>query len=53
MHNATMFYNFYLDFRNIGVIGISFLYGMFVEFIYQKTKYQKTMKLNVLYLIFG
>ena len=37
---ATMFYNFYLDFRNIGVIGISFLYGMFVEFIYQKTKYQ-------------
>ncbi len=24
---------------------------MFVEFIYQKTKYQKTMKLNVLYLI--
>lgn len=50
---STMFYNFYLDFKDIGVIGISFFYGMFMEFVYQKAKYQKTMKENVLYLIFA
>ena len=48
---STMFYNFYLDFREVGVIIISFLYGMFMEKIYMDIKYKRTMKSNTIYLI--
>lgn len=49
---ATMFYNFYLDFRLIGVIIFSFLYGMFMERIYLKNKYINSFKTTAYYLIF-
>ena len=48
---ATMFYNFYIDFRDIGVIVISFIYGMIIERYYLNIKRKSGMKENVIFLI--
>lgn len=48
---ATMFYNFYMDFRDIGVIVISFIYGMIIEQYYLSVKKKNGMKENAIYLI--
>lgn len=48
---ATMFYNFYLDYKEIGIIVFSFIYGIIVERIYISAISKKTMKINIVYLI--
>ena len=48
---ATLFYNFYLDFKFIGVIIFSFLYGIFMEIIYLNSKSKKSVTNIFLYLV--
>ena len=49
---ATMFYNFYLDFKIIGVIIFSFIYGIFMEMIYINAKNKKYITDIFLFIVF-
>lgn len=48
---STMFYNFYLDFKEVGVIIFSFIYGALIEMVYLNCKRNKTMKNIVIYMM--
>lgn len=48
---ATLFYYFYLDFRYIGVILFSFIYGAIAELVYLYYKKTKSMKTTIIYLM--
>ncbi len=47
----TCFYDYYIDFGLIGVIGFSFLSGMISQYVYKKAKYQSNKDIDV-WLVF-
>lgn len=48
---GTMFYNFYLDYKAVGVILFSILYGILMQKVYLDAKHEKTITNQVIYLI--
>ena len=48
---ATMFYNFYLDFRSVGIIVFSFIYGIGMEKVYIEMNRKKSIKMAIIYLM--
>ena len=48
---ATLFYYFYLDFRYVGVILFSCIYGMLMELVYLCYKKKKNIRATIVYLM--